>query len=95
MIWVRLRVPQAATLVEFVCLLPLTIPPIVIVVGISNVYAWVTYIFGDSALTLTLRVRRSWCCPTPTGPSTRALAAIDVNTLVGGRAQSSAPAGAR
>lgn len=53
MIWVRLRVPKAAKLIEFLCLLPLTIPPLVIVVGISNVYAWVTYLFGDSALTLT------------------------------------------
>ena len=40
-------------LVEYLCLLPLTIPPLVIVVGISNVYAWVTYLLGDSPLTLT------------------------------------------
>jgi len=53
MIWVRLRVPKASRLVEFLCLLPLTIPALVIVVGISGVYAWVTYFFGDSALTLT------------------------------------------
>jgi putative spermidine/putrescine transport system permease protein len=53
MIWVRLRVPQAGRLIEFLCLLPLTIPPLVIVVGISNVYAWVSYLFGDSPLTLT------------------------------------------
>jgi len=53
MIWVRLRVPKAGRLVEFLCLLPLTIPPLVIVVGIANVYAWVSYIFGDTALTLT------------------------------------------
>ncbi len=53
MIWVRLRVPQASRLIEFLCLLPLTIPPLVIVVGISNVYAWVSYLFGDSPLTLT------------------------------------------
>jgi putative spermidine/putrescine transport system permease protein len=53
MIWVRLRVPSASRLVEFLCLLPLAIPPLVIVVGISNVYAWVTYLFGDSAYTLT------------------------------------------
>jgi putative spermidine/putrescine transport system permease protein len=39
--------------VEYLCLLPLTIPPLVIVVGISNVYAWVTYLLGDSPLTLT------------------------------------------
>ena len=53
MIWVRLRVPQASRLIEFLCLLPLTIPPLVIVVGISNVYAWVSYLLGDSPLTLT------------------------------------------
>jgi putative spermidine/putrescine transport system permease protein len=53
MIWVRLRVPAASKLVEYLCLLPLTIPPLVIVVGIKNVYAWVTYLLGDSALTLT------------------------------------------
>ena len=53
MIWVRLRVPRASRLVEYLCLLPLTIPALVIVVGISNVYAWVTYLLGDSALVLT------------------------------------------
>ncbi|MGZ4438182.1 MAG: ABC transporter permease, partial [Nocardioidaceae bacterium] len=53
MIWVRLRVPKASRLVEFLCLLPLTVPPLVIVVGITNVYAWVSYLFGDSPLTLT------------------------------------------
>ncbi|SDD48934.1 ABC transporter permease [Nocardioides lianchengensis] len=53
MIWVRLRVPRASRLVEFLCLLPLTIPALVIVVGIKNVYAWVHYFMGDSALTLT------------------------------------------
>jgi putative spermidine/putrescine transport system permease protein len=53
MIWVRLRVPSASRTVEFLCLLPLTIPPLVIVVGIANVYAWVSYFFGNSGLTLT------------------------------------------
>jgi putative spermidine/putrescine transport system permease protein len=53
MIWVRLRVPAASKLVEFLCLLPLTIPPLVVVVGISNVYAWVSYLLGNSPLTLT------------------------------------------
>jgi putative spermidine/putrescine transport system permease protein len=52
MIWVRLRLPQATRLVEFLCLLPLTIPALVIVVGLDNVYAWVEYLVGDSALTL-------------------------------------------
>jgi putative spermidine/putrescine transport system permease protein len=52
MIWVRLRVPGATRLVEFLCLLPLTIPALVIVVGLDDVYAWVDYLVGDSALTL-------------------------------------------
>lgn len=52
MIWVRLRVPGATRMVEFLCLLPLTIPALVIVVGLKNVYAWVNYLVGDSALTL-------------------------------------------
>jgi len=52
MVWVRLRVPRAARLVEFLCLLPLTIPALVIVVGIKNVYAWVDYLVGESPLTL-------------------------------------------
>ena len=52
-VWVRLRVPRATRLIEFLCLLPLTIPALVIVVGISNVYSWVTYLLGDSALVLT------------------------------------------
>jgi putative spermidine/putrescine transport system permease protein len=53
MIWVRLRAPWAKGLVEFLCLLPLTIPALVIVVGLRNVYLWVTYLLGESALTLT------------------------------------------
>ncbi len=53
MIWVRLRVPGAGRLLESLCLLPLTIPALVIVVGITNVYQWVTYLLGDSALNLT------------------------------------------
>jgi putative spermidine/putrescine transport system permease protein len=52
MIWVRLRVPRATRLVEFLCLLPLTIPALVIVVGLDGVYAWVDYLVGDSPLTL-------------------------------------------
>lgn len=53
MVWVRLRVPRATRVIEFLCLLPLTIPALVIVVGISNVYSWVTYLLGDSAFVLT------------------------------------------
>lgn len=54
MIWVRLRVPGATRLVEFLCLLPLAIPALVIVVGIKNVMAWVALFVGDTPLALTL-----------------------------------------
>lgn len=53
MVWVRLRVPGLLRLVEFVCLLPLTIPAIVLVVGLAPIYAWVGHLLGESALTLT------------------------------------------
>ncbi len=53
MIWVRLRAPWAKGLIDFLCLLPLTIPALVIVVGLRNVYLWVNYLLGESALTLT------------------------------------------
>lgn len=52
MIWVKLRVPKATRLIEFLCLLPLTIPALVILVGMKTVYAWVNYFVGDSPLTL-------------------------------------------
>jgi putative spermidine/putrescine transport system permease protein len=52
MIWVRLRLPRMNRVVEFFCLLPLTIPAIALVVGLAPIYLWVTYFFGDSALTL-------------------------------------------
>ncbi len=52
MVWVRLRLPRLKRVVEFVCLLPLTIPAIVLVVGLVPVYAWVRYLVNDSIQTL-------------------------------------------
>jgi putative spermidine/putrescine transport system permease protein len=43
MVWVRLRLPKLARTVEFLCLLPLTIPAIVLVVGWVPIYLWVNY----------------------------------------------------
>ncbi len=62
MIWVRLRLPRLRRTVEFLCLLPLTIPAIVLVVGLAPIYQWLDgwlgYLFpgpvADSALQLTL-----------------------------------------
>ena len=52
MVWVHLRLPKVRRTMEFVCLLPLTIPAIVLVVGLSPVFAWLTYFFGDTPLVL-------------------------------------------
>lgn len=80
MIWVRLRVPRASRLIEFLCLLPLTIPALVIVAGISNVYAWVSYLLGDSSLTLTFAYV-VLVLPYSYRSIDAALSAIDIATL--------------
>jgi putative spermidine/putrescine transport system permease protein len=80
MVWVRLRVPRATRLVEFLCLLPLTVPALVIVVGLSNVYAWVEYLVGDSPLTLTF-VYVVLVLPYSYRAIDSALSAIDSTTL--------------
>ncbi|MHC9294573.1 ABC transporter permease [Mycobacterium sp. LTG2003] len=80
MIWVRLRARWASGIVEFLCLLPLTIPALVIVVGLRNVYLWVTYLLGESALTLTF-VYIVLVLPFAYRSIDSALAAIDLKTL--------------
>lgn len=62
MTWVRLRLPWLNRTIEFICLLPLTVPAIVLVVGLTPVYAWIPYLareaglgtFGESTLWLSL-----------------------------------------
>ena len=80
MIWVRLRAPWAKGLIEFLCLLPLTIPALVIVVGLRNVYLWVTYFLGESALTLTF-VYVILVLPFAYRAIDAALSSIDLQTL--------------
>lgn len=80
MIWVRLRAPWGRGLVEFLCLLPLTIPALVIVVGLRNVYLWVVYLLGESALTLTF-VYVVLVLPYAYRSIDAALSAIDLKTL--------------
>jgi putative spermidine/putrescine transport system permease protein len=53
MVWTRVRVPWARRIVEFICLIPLTIPAIVLVVGYSSVGQWVNYLVTDGPLSLT------------------------------------------
>ena len=52
MIWVRLRLPGLSRTIEFICLLPLTIPAIVLVAGLVPIYKWIAINVVDSILTL-------------------------------------------
>ena len=52
MVWVHLRLPSVRRVMEFFCLLPLTIPAIVLVVGLAPVFSWLAYFFGDTPLVL-------------------------------------------
>src|SRR5919205_4300085 len=79
-IWVRLRLPWLRRFVEFICLLPLTIPAIVLVVGLAPVYAWVTYFLGRSFLTLTFAYT-ILVLPYAYRAIDAGLSAIDVRTL--------------
>ena len=52
MTWIRLRVPRLRRVVEFVCLLPLTIPAIVLVVGLAPIYRTISGILNTDAIWL-------------------------------------------
>jgi putative spermidine/putrescine transport system permease protein len=79
-VWVRLRLPGLRRVVEFICLLPLTIPAIVLVVGLAPVYAWVNYFLGPSSLTLTFAYT-ILVLPYSYRAIDAGLSAIDVKTL--------------
>ncbi|SER37651.1 ABC transporter permease [Microlunatus flavus] len=80
MIWVRLRVPWAARPLEFLCLLPLTVPPLVIVVGLKNVVLWLNYLLGDTPYILAL-LYVVLVLPYAYRALDAGLSAIDVTTL--------------
>lgn len=52
MVWVRLRLPRLSRIVEFICLMPLTVPAIALVVGIKPIYIWISINITDSILVL-------------------------------------------
>jgi putative spermidine/putrescine transport system permease protein len=79
-VWVRLRLPRLRRIVEFLCLLPLTIPAIVLVVGLAPVYAWVNYFLGGSSLTLVFAYT-VLVLPYAYRAIDAGLSAIDVRTL--------------
>src|SRR5712692_6100391 len=52
MVWVRLRLPSLHRNIEFICLLPLTVPAIALVVGMVPLYRWIKINVSDSILML-------------------------------------------
>ena len=80
MIWVRLRLPRLNRVVEFLCLLPLTIPAIVLVAGLAPEYRWLSINISESILTLAL-VYLVLVLPYTYRTLHTGLAAIDVKTL--------------
>jgi putative spermidine/putrescine transport system permease protein len=56
MILVELRYPKLRSLLEFVCIIPVTIPSIVLVVGFIPIYSVVAKIFGSTPWTMAFAV---------------------------------------
>jgi putative spermidine/putrescine transport system permease protein len=79
MIWVRLRVRWLARTMEFLCLLPLTIPAIALVVGLGEIYNRLQH-FSLSALMLFF-VYVILALPYAYQALSAGLSAIDVETL--------------
>ncbi|MET3804490.1 putative spermidine/putrescine transport system permease protein [Nakamurella sp. UYEF19] len=80
MTWIRLRVPHVSKLVEFLCLLPLTIPAIVLVVGLGPIYRGIAHLLGTGNIWLTF-VYVILAFPYAYRSIDAGLAAIDVKTL--------------
>ncbi|QDZ16613.1 ABC transporter permease subunit [Humibacter ginsenosidimutans] len=56
MVLVELRYPSMRRAIEFVCLLPITVPTVVLVVGFVPVYQVVAGVFGSVAWTLSFAI---------------------------------------
>ena len=56
MILVELKFPKLRRVLEFICIIPITIPSIVLVVGFVPVYSTVVRIFGSSPWTLAFAI---------------------------------------
>jgi len=80
MVWVRLRLPRLRGVIEFICLLPLTIPAIVLIVGLVPIYYFMALNISDNILTLSLAYV-VLVLPYAYRSLDVGLAAIDVKTL--------------
>ena len=80
MVWVRLRLPSLNRIVEFLSLLPLTIPAIALVVGIFPINRWMRINISDSILILSF-FYLILVMPYSYRALDAGLAAIDIKTL--------------
>jgi putative spermidine/putrescine transport system permease protein len=80
MVWVRLRLPGLNRIVEFLCLLPLTIPAIALVVGLVPISRWMRINMSDSILMLAF-LYLVLVLPYSYRALDAGLAAIDIKTL--------------
>ncbi len=79
-IWVHLKLPKLRRPLELICLLPLAIPGIVLVVGVSKIYMWLSIHWTESPLTLSA-VYAMLILPYTYRSLSAALFAVDVHTL--------------
>ncbi len=91
MTWVRLRLPSMSRAVEFICLLPLTVPAIVLVVGLwPRLFVadrWLVYFLGASVGESTIWLGLAYVIlvlPYSYGRSTRACGPSTCAPLGGG-----------
>ncbi|NEN07220.1 ABC transporter permease subunit [Diaminobutyricibacter tongyongensis] len=80
MLLVELRYPKMRRWLEFVCILPITVPTVVLVVGFVPVYSGVAAIFGSSPWTLAFAIGII-VLPYAYRPMAVSLAAFDIVVL--------------
>jgi putative spermidine/putrescine transport system permease protein len=80
MILVELKFPHLRRILEFVCVIPITIPSVVLVVGFIPVYSVVANIFGSTPYTLAFAIGVI-VLPYAYRPIAANLSAIEVTTL--------------
>ncbi|HEY5230515.1 MAG TPA: ABC transporter permease subunit [Galbitalea sp.] len=80
MILIELKFPRFRKALEFICLIPITIPTVALVVGFIPAYQTVAHIFGSTPYTLAFAIGII-CLPYAFRPIATNLAAVEVTTL--------------
>ena len=80
MVLIEMRYPKLRRIMEFICLVPVTIPTIVLVVGLVPTYSVVAQLLGSDAWTLAFAIGVI-ALPYAYRPVAVNIAAVDVRTL--------------